>query len=115
MATTEEVEERLRELIARLDRSDDGAPSLGRAFPERRVLALRVADLDRDYWTELEGGRLSGLRDGPAGDPHIRVTANWDELVDLVEGRGSLFSSYLAGRVRIEASLSDLLRLRKLL
>jgi predicted lipid carrier protein YhbT len=115
VATTEEVEERLRELIARLDRSGDGARSLGRALPERRVLSLRVPDLDRDYWTELEEGRLSELRDGPAEDAHIRVTASSNELVDLVDGKGSLFSAYMAGRVRIEASLSDLLRLRKLI
>lgn len=115
MATTEEVEERLRELFARLDQSDDGARSLGRAIPERRVLALRVPDLDREYWTELEAGRMSELQDGPVGDPHIRVTASSDELVDLIDGKGSLFSAYMAGRVRIESSLSDLLRLRKLL
>jgi hypothetical protein len=115
VATREEVEQRLRDLIARLDHSDDGARSLGRALPERRVLALRVPDLDREYWTELHGGRLSELRDGPTEDPHIRVTASSDELVDLVDGKGSLFSAYMAGRVRIEAGLSDLLRLRKLL
>jgi hypothetical protein len=35
--------------------------------------------------------------------------------VDLIDGRGSLFSAYLSGRIRIDASMSDLLRLRKLL
>lgn len=115
MATREQVEQRLRELIERLDRGDDGARSLGRALPDRRVLSLRVPDLDREYWTELAGGRLGELREGPTSDPHIRVSASSDELVDLVDGKGSLFSAYMAGRVRIEASLSDLLRLRKLL
>jgi hypothetical protein len=115
VATREEVERRLRELIARLDHSDDGSRSLGRALPERRVLSLRVPDLDRDYWTELEDGRLGDLQQGQAEEAHIRVTAGSDELVDLVEGNGSIFSAYLAGRVRLDASLSDLLRLRKLL
>jgi predicted lipid carrier protein YhbT len=115
VATREEVEQRLRELIARLDHSDDGARSLGRALPERRVLALRVPDLDHEFWTELDEGHLGELRDGPTGEPDIRVTASSDELVKVIDGKASLFSAYLAGRIRIEASLSDLLRLRKLL
>jgi putative sterol carrier protein len=115
VATREEVEERLRDLIARLHRSDGGARSLGQALPERRVVALRVSDHDGDYWTELDGGRLSELEKGPSPDAHIRISATSDELVDLVDGRSSLFSAYLSGRVRIEASVSDLLRLRKLL
>jgi hypothetical protein len=32
----------------------------------------------------------------------------------LIDGKRSLFSSYLAGRVKVEASIGDLLRLRRL-
>jgi predicted lipid carrier protein YhbT len=115
LASKEEVERHLRDLIARLVRSDDGASELKRALPERRVLALRVSDLGTDYWTELEGGRLGVLREGSPPDRDILMTASSDDLVDLVEGKGSLFSAYLSGRIRIDASVSDLLRLRKLL
>jgi hypothetical protein len=110
----EQVEEKLRELIARLDASENGARALGDSLPDRHVLAVHVSDLAADYWTELAGGRMGRLRDGPRIDAHIRVTATSDDLVGLIEGRGSLFSAYLAGRVRIEASFIDLLRLRKL-
>jgi hypothetical protein len=115
LATKEEVERHLRDLIERLGRSDDGSSELERALPERRVLALHVSDLGADYWTELEGGRLGELRQGSPPDRDILMTASSDDLVDLVEGKGSLFSAYLSGRVRIDASVSDLLRLRKLL
>jgi predicted lipid carrier protein YhbT len=114
LASKEEVERRLRDLIARLGRSDDGARELGRALPERRILSLRVSDLGVDYWTELEGGHFGELQEG-SRDGDILVTASSDDLVDLVDGKGSLFSAYLSGRVRIDASVSDLLRLRKLL
>lgn len=114
MASKEEVERRLRDLIARLGRSDDGARELGRALPERRILSLRVSDLGVDYWTELEGGRFGELQEG-SRDRDILVTASSDDLVGLVEGKGSLFSAYLSGRVRVDASVSDLLRFRKLL
>jgi hypothetical protein len=50
----------------------------------------------------------------PPREAEIRIHVDSDHLVELVDGERSLFSSYLGGQVRIEASLTDLLRLRKL-
>jgi hypothetical protein len=110
----DQVEEKLRELIARLDASENGARALGESLPDSRVLALHVSDLGTDYWTELAGGRMGELHDGARDDADIRITAASDDLVGVIDGRGSLFSAYVAGRVRIDASFGDLLRLRKL-
>jgi len=44
----------------------------------------------------------------------MRIEVRSDDLVALVDGKRSLFSSYLSGQVRIRASVSDLMRLRKL-
>jgi len=74
LASTEEVERKLEELIARLGPLHRGAPD----------------------------------------DPDITISADSDDLVRLIDGEGSLFSAYLSGRVRIEASVSDLLHLRRL-
>jgi predicted lipid carrier protein YhbT len=115
MATQTEVEQRLSELIARLDASDEGARSLADTLPERRTLSVHVTDLEAHYWTVLERGRMGPLEVGPRDQAEIRIRAPSDVLVDLIDGRGGLFSAYLAGRVRIDASMSDLLRLRKLL
>ncbi len=38
-----------------------------------------------------------------------------DDLIDLVEERTSFMSAFLSGKVRVDASLTDLLRLRTLL
>jgi hypothetical protein len=43
------------------------------------------------------------------------VSAASDDLVDMIDGNKSLFSSYLSGHIKIQASLSDLLSMRKLL
>lgn len=109
----EEVERKLEELIARLSSSDEAAGDLGRSLPERRILSLHVTDLDADWWTALEGGRMGRLHRGAAEGADIKMAAAAD-LVRLIDGQGSLFSAYVAGRVRIEASFSDLLRLRRL-
>ena len=115
MATPDEVQQRLEGLIARLASSQTGRSGLADALPEARVLMVKVSDLDTSFWTVLEEGRMADLEEGDPGDAHIRVTAPSDTLVDLLDGRESLFSAYVAGTVRIDASMSDLLRLRRLL
>lgn len=114
LASEQEVEERLETLIARLDENENVAGRLRGSLPEDRILSLRVTDLGADYWTSLEGGRLGTLQRGKHDQAHIRITASSDDLVELIDGNSGLFSAYLAGRVRIEASFSDLMRLRKL-
>jgi hypothetical protein len=115
MASRDDVQHRLEELITRLAASDRGARSLADTLPEPRVLTVHVTDLQADFWTVLEAGRMGPLREGEPDDADIRLRAPSDTLLDLIDGKGSLFSAYLAGRVRVDASMSDLLRLRKLL
>ncbi len=114
MASKEEVEARLRELIDRLGASDEAAEALERSLPDPRILELHVTDLDTRYSTELSTGRLGALREGAAPEAHIRISTSSDDLVGFIEGGTSLFSAYVAGRVRVEASFADLLKLRKL-
>ena len=112
MATTDEVEQKLEELLSRLDAEASGA--LERSFPEPRTLSLHVTDLDARYWTVLADGQAAPLEEGAAPDAHIRVAATSDDLVQIVDGGLSLFSAYVSGRVKIQASFADLMRLRKL-
>jgi len=51
--------------------------------------------------------------DEPPAD--IRLTANSDEVISLAASPMNLARSWVAGRVKIEASMKDLFRLRKLL
>jgi hypothetical protein len=115
VATKRQVERKLRELIARLDEADtDVHSSLAGALPQSRTIHVQVTDLDASYWTELTGGRMGKLQHGQPIDPEIRIKVKSDDLIELVDGRRSLFSAYLAGVIKIDASFSDLLRLRKL-
>ena len=114
MASTEEVEQKLHQLIARLGESEEAARELERSLPDPRVIQLHVTDLDAFYWTELARGRLSPLENERHPQPHIKIAGASDDLVALVDGGASLFSAYVSGRIRIEASFSDLLKLRRL-
>jgi predicted lipid carrier protein YhbT len=88
--------------------------SLSETLPEPRIIQVVVPDLPATYWTEMADGQMSALHRGPPAQSDIRIRVSSEDLVDLVDGRRSLFSSYLSGHVKVEASLSDLLRLRRL-
>lgn len=110
------MESKLRQLIARLDEAGPQARAeLAKALSDRRVIQMDVPDLETSFWTELSDGRLGELRSGTPDDPDIRVTASSDDLVGMIDGTKNLFSSYLAGHVKVQASLSDLMALRRLL
>lgn len=117
MASRERVEEKLRELIERLNGRGDGIrDSLADTLPDRRTLLLRVPDVDGEWWSVLEDGRMDALHEGePETEADIRIRAESDDFIELIDGTRPLLSSYLAGRLRVDASLSDLLRLRRLL
>ena len=115
MATRGQVERKLRELIGRLDADPGLRGSLAGSLPGARVIEVEVPDLGATYWTELAGGKMGPLHDGPPPRADIRVRVGSDRLVELVDGRKSPFSSYLTGQVTIEASPSDLLRLQRLM
>lgn len=112
VASKRRVEQTLRELIARAGSVED---SLAGSLPEPRVLGLHLTDLDTHYWTELDGGRMGRLHHGRPEDAHIRIRVSSDDLIHLVDGGTSLFAAYLSGRLRIDASATDLMALRKLL
>jgi len=115
VATKPQVERKLRELMKRLEESNSQVrSSLAGALPESRVIEVSVSDLGVSYWTELAGGTMGRLHEGVPRHHEIRIRVSSDDLVELVDGRRSLFSAYLSGLVKIDASFSDLLRLRKL-
>ena len=114
MATESQVEAKLQELIERLETDGVAQGSFASSLPEPRIVALEVTDLDTSYWTELASGRMSELNAGSPERWDIRVRAGSDDLVAIVDGHRSLFSAVVSGQVRVDASITDLMRLRKL-
>ncbi len=115
MATIEEC----RSALDRL--SDDMATAQGdvaSAAALDRSVSCRITDLDVTFTGRLAGGRIRDMVAAP-GQPaeraQIRLTMAGDDLIALAEGRLQFARAWATGRVRLEASLRDLLRLRTLL
>ena len=113
MATKAEVERLLGLLMARLDGNEANVRS---AIPTRKVLCCHVADLGADWYSVVENGHVSQPSEAPPnGRADITLRVGSDDLVDLVEGRISFLSAFTSGKVKVDASIVDLLRLRSLL
>ena len=113
MNSAEECREALQKLAGRLAElsPDDRDEYFG-----NRSISVTIPDLGVTYATTLGGGD-DPVREVAPGEPpaDIRLTANSDEVVSLAESPMNIARAWMAGRVKIEASMRDLFRLRKLL
>ncbi len=83
-----------------------------------RSLSCRITDLDTTFVGRLRDGRITVLDtvEGPPPEKaEIRLAMTGDDLVAMVEGELNFAKAWGAGRVKLEAGLRDLIRLRKLL
>ena len=114
MATAEECREALQALIGRLGEMDEKNRS---SFFSNRSFSCRVTDLGITFVTRITdtGGEpvIQAEPDEPPAD--IRLTANSDDVVSLAATPANIARMWMGGRVKIQASIRDLLALRRLL
>ncbi|MFF3613863.1 SCP2 sterol-binding domain-containing protein [Streptomyces sp. NPDC002580] len=115
MATIEEC----RSALDRLSENMAGAKGDVRAAAALdRSLSCRVTDLDITFVGRLANGRIE-VQDTLQGPPperaQIRLTMSGDDLVSMVNGELNFAKAWGSGRVKLEAGLRDLFRLRTLL
>jgi hypothetical protein len=84
-----------------------------------RSISCRLTDLEQIVRGRLGSGAVRDLHVVP-DDPtvpkaDIRLTMTSDDLIALTDGRLHFGSAWASGRVKLEAGLRDLLRLRKIL
>jgi predicted lipid carrier protein YhbT len=113
MASVPEVEATLERLVRRLEGID---PAYRGMLPSRRTIQAECPDLELVYHAFWRRGRLCELRPGPAERRcDIRIRVDSDDLMALAREELDLGSALLQGRLRIDASMTDLLRLRAVL
>lgn len=111
MASVDEVEEVLAQLLARLDTVDESTRAL---LPAHRTIEARCPDLDLVRFAEWRAGRIT-IIDDPPRRADIRISVRSDDLLRIASGELPFGRAYAANRVRLDASMTDLLRLRAVL
>ncbi|MFF1452392.1 SCP2 sterol-binding domain-containing protein [Streptomyces sp. NPDC058274] len=112
----------IEECRAALDKLSDNLAGAGgdvrSAASLDRSLSCHITDLDATFVGRLRDGRIQVL-DTLAGPPRekaqIRLVMKGDDLVSMVNGELNFAKAWGSGRVKLEAGLRDLLRLRTLL
>lgn len=114
MATAEECRTALEALAGRLTDID---PQKRSAVLADRTLSCTVTDLGITFVTKLGADGASPVTEAGPGDPpaQVRFSAPSGELLAVAADPGQFVRAWLTGKVKVEASFSDLLRLRKLL
>ncbi|MDP9417501.1 MAG: SCP2 sterol-binding domain-containing protein [Actinomycetota bacterium] len=110
MATEEQCRDALRQLAARLGGSGDRAAGLDRS------MSCHVPDLGVTFRGRLRGGQVEHFTTDAGGEKdQIRFTVSSDDLVDIAAGRLDAGSAFASGRLKINASIFDLLKLKSML
>jgi hypothetical protein len=114
MATAEECRTALEALAGRLSEVD---PQKRAAILADRTLSCTVTDLGVTFVTKLGPDGASPVTEASPGDPpaQVRFSAPSDELLAISGDPKRFVRSWLSGKVKVSASLTDILRLRKLL
>lgn len=112
MATLEQCMTALEDFVAKLA-SADAARGLD------RTVSCRLTDLGQMVHGRLATGAvhdMAAVPDGPAAPKaDIRLTMSSDDLLALTSGELSFAPAWASGRVKLDAGLRDMLRLRSLL
>ena len=111
MASVEQCEHAFRGLAAKLAGADAAAR---KKAPFDRSLTCTLRDLKVIFAGQLRDGELLDIRKVDRPDAQVRMTMTSDDLLKLVAGELPMGSAWATGRVKIDASIFDLLKLRSI-
>ena len=118
MASRSQVDQAVEVVAARLRRVD---PGVRRRYVVERTVTCHVPDLGLTWsallcehgLVDVAARETAAVVDGERAQ--VRLHVDSDDLVALADGRVPLAVAWAAGRLRVEASVRDLLKLRALL
>ncbi|MEU6604506.1 SCP2 sterol-binding domain-containing protein [Streptomyces shenzhenensis] len=115
MATIEECRAALEKLS---DNMQSAEGDVRDAAALDRSVSCHITDLDITFTGRMTDGRIKiddTLQGPPLAKAQIRLAMAGEDLVSLVGGELNFARAWGSGRVKLEANLLDLFRLRKLL
>jgi hypothetical protein len=115
VATKDECAKALDRLAVKLGGLNDGERSRHQL---ERTVSCKIPDLDTTFHGTLKDARLLNVTSYDAGaaapKAQIRLEIPSDDLLRLVDGNLNFISAWTSGRIKVNASFGDLLKLRKI-
>ena len=111
MATVAECEQAFVSLAERLAGAD---PETRNRAAFNRTLSCSLPDLGIIFVGRLHDGLLTDIHQVQDPAAQVRLRMSSDDLIKVIAGELNLTSAWTAGRVKIEARVLDLLKLRSI-
>ena len=111
---TNSVIDLLDEKVIEFNSRIDGEPEFSKMIEgKNRTICICVSDGD-NYSTKLESMRIEDFVKTENTDADLVVTANSEVLTGLINREISPIKAYMSGDLKVKASLTDMLRLKRL-
>lgn len=107
------VRELLENIVNEFNRKVDDDPSFAKEAREKDRTIQFLFDDGESYNMTLGDGRLQGVLGGPLDGADITIMTDTDTFQGLVSGEISAMRAYATKKLRLKASLQDLMTLRK--
>jgi hypothetical protein len=111
MASVEECRAAVEALAAKM--AEAGPDALPKKSLDRS-LSCHVPELGVTFTGHLHDGRIDEVTTEPSPPAQIRMTVAGADLLALTDGRLSAGHAFATGKLKIQASMMDLLRLRSM-
>ena len=111
---TNSVIDLLDEKVIEFNSRIDEEPEFSRMIKDMdRTICICVSD-GKNYSTKLEAMRIEDFVQTDDTDADLVVTANSEVLIGLINREISPIKSYMSGDLKVKASLTDMLLLKRL-
>lgn len=111
MATVEQCEQALHTLAERVADNDPARRRTG--FD--RSLSCTIRDLGVVFSGRLKDGLLFDIDRADSREAaQVRLSMSSDDLIALVDGRLKMASAWATGRVKVDAGVRDMMKLRSI-
>lgn len=111
MATKQECEAAFSQLADKLGQVDEKTRK--KVVLDRSVSAT-ITDLDTAFQGRLRDGGLHDIEEVSKASAQVKLTMSSDTLIALTDGSLGFGSAWATGKLKIDASVLDLLKLRSL-
>lgn len=108
MATMQECEKALEGLASELAQGESSTDF-------ERTLSCTVRDLELVLAGRFSGGSFVDIKQTETSTGDIKLSCSSDDLVDLCNGQLNVAKAWASGKLKVDASIGDMMKLRKLL
>jgi putative sterol carrier protein len=107
------LEEHLNAAIGKFNKAVEEDPKLKAEVTGKVKTILLLIEDGPSYHFVLENGHIDGVLEGGIKDADVIVTSDMETMVGIFSGEVSALRAYALKKLRLKASLQDLMTLRK--